>query len=230
MIVSDLLARLSYGPLSNLSIGQDGAGTIDPSKVPVVIQYANDCIQKLFTKFVLIEKQLIIQQSETQTTYKINVANTVSSGAVGAYILDTMDNPYTDDLIKILGVFDQYGHEIHMNDEGSHYSVFTPRVDTLQVPEPKDGEPLFLIYQAKHPKLDPSVTTTTIDIPSILEQALVNYVASEVFSNMNGQENLVKAKDLMDKYTITCGEVLQEDLVNSSVSQTSKKFHERGFR
>lgn len=230
MIVSDLLARLSYGPLSNLSIGQDGAGSVDPTKVPVVIQYTNDCLKKLFTKFVLIEKQLTVQLVDGQTIYKLSSTNAVSTGATNAYIIDTVQTPFTDDIVKILGVFDQYGHEVHMNDEGSHYSVFTPRVDTLQVPEAKAGDTLFLIYQAKHPKLDPAVTTATIDIPDVLEPAIVNYVASEIFSNMNGQENLVKAKDLLDKFNQTCAEVLQEDLVNTSVSQTSKKFHQRGFR
>lgn len=228
LLVSDILARLSRGPLSNLAIGMDGAGTIQSDKVQSIIDHLNDGLLKLHVRFVLNERQVIIGQIDGLSLYPITSSQSETLPAPGSkqYIKDASD-PFTDDLIKILSVVDDCGRELPLNDDTACDSVFTPRIDTLQIPEPKTGKSSFVMYQAKHPWL--TAPTDSIDIPLVLENALINWAAHKVFSNMNGQEHLIKAKDLLDQFNADVMLVEDKDMVNSSVSEVGRKFCERGF-
>jgi hypothetical protein len=233
MLVSDILARLSRGPLSNLAIGMDGAGTIQTDKIPTVIDYLNQALLHLHSRFILNEKQVIVAQDDLISLYKLNSANSVRTVPTG-YIQDADPQPaFTNDVLKILGIYDDVGLEFPLNDEGTHNSLFTPRFDTIQVPEPKTGNTMFVLYQAGPVAIDPlggaSALAQDIDIPVILQEALVDWCGYKVFSSMNGQEHLVKAKDLFFQYEAVCKEIEDKDMLSMSVSKTSTKFSDRGF-
>lgn len=238
MNVTQLMQRLSYGPLSNLSISNEGDGTIVETKHPVIVGYANDALLRLFTRFNLLEQELILEQITARTRYKLHsdfaVSTTAENPANPHYIQDTEEEPYTDDLVKVLSVWkagETLPIRLGLNDDNANldYAVFTPQADVLQVPRPVNGEALYIVYQARHALLSHEDLTATIDIPAVLEAALVSYVAHLVYSHMNGQEHAAKAADHLGNYENICAEVVQEDLVSSSLSFTNHKFDDRGF-
>src|SRR4249919_2241247 len=102
MNVSQLLQRLSYGPLSNLSMANDGDGTIVDAKKPALIGHINEGLLKLYAKFNLKEAELIIQQMETVTSYVLNSQYSLENASDypdnNHYIIDSESRPYTDDL------------------------------------------------------------------------------------------------------------------------------------
>lgn len=233
MNVTQLLARLSYGPLSNLSISNDGNGTIAAAKHPAIVDSLNEVLLDLYTRFDLFEKELIIEQIEGQTTYqlhsKYSIANPDADPLTVPFIADSVANPFTNDLVKILAVYLVNGILLPLNDDAHVDSVFTPRVDTLQVPNPLGGVPLYVIYQAKHPALSPTNLAGIIDVPAVMEKAVVSYVASRIYMHMNGQEHAAKAAEYMSLYEATCSDITKFDLVNSSASSVGTKFIQRGF-
>lgn len=235
MNVAGLLEKLSFGPLSNLAIGGDGSGTCDPAKVPALITYANDALVQLFSKFILNERNLVVMMHDVITTYKLTSlrARTVTptDPLQVQYIIDSPYDPFSDDLIKVLQIFDDAGREIILNDQTVYGSIFTPKYNVLQIPIPVDGQPLYVTYQAKHAVLDPTALGMIVDVPDVLVEALTSYIAHKVLFHMNGQEHSMKAKEHLDKYNAIIAEVQEKDLVNSS-SSTNRfpKFYERGFR
>lgn len=230
----ELLERLSHGPFSGLSIGNEGDGTIKPDRIPAVIGYTNEGLVRLYTRFTLSEKELILELKEDITSYKLNSKYAYSKFVVGQtfepYILDAAHDKFEDDLIRVLTVH-RTGHaRLPLNDTGVIGSLYTPMVDVLQVPDPWPGVPLFVTYQAKHPKITiEDLATSVIELPMVLEDALMNYVAHKVFSFMNGKEHVSRAADLLSAYENICAEVKEHDLVSASLSSTNTKFQRRGF-
>lgn len=238
MNVTQFLQRLSYGPLSNLSMSNEGDGTITAAKQPAVVQALNNALLALYGRFDLSEKELIIELDEAIFNYQLNSAYAVSTADANPlnphYIKDTLAKPFTDDLLKVLRVYTSsttdLPQQLPLNDDNHSESLFTPTYDMLQVPDPVQGTPLYIMYQAKHPTLVHTSPSDPINVPPSLEPALISYTAYEIFSAMNGQEHMVKAQEHLGLYEKICSDVEMKDLANTSLSSTSLKFDDRGFR
>lgn len=233
MIVQDILAALSYGELSNLSLSGEGSGTIVEAKRPLILAHINEAMLRLYSRFILKENSLILETQEGVTTYKLSsrYAQTNPAPILGdvLFIQDNVDKPFLDDVIKVMRVMTVNGLDLPINDQENIYSVFTPQPDAIQVPNPLPDSTLGVVYQAKHPLLVHTALSDEVDLPIVLKGALTAYVAYKVYSSMNGQENAVKAAEHMAMYESICGDVLDYDLVSSSSSTTNVKFHARGF-
>ena len=235
MDLRELFEKLSYGELSNLSIGENGKGTIAPAQRPKIVHYVNDALLKLYSRFILKETDLLLELYPHITFYHFlpkysqnYVPKGLSDTEPCLYIIDSPGKPFKDDVIKVLGAFNQFGHPLFLNDAEQRTSVFTPQVKTLQVPNPVRGEFLSVQYQQRHPILIGELSET-IDCPAVLEGALTSYIAGKVYSHMNSAESSAKAQEFMAAYEATCAGVVDMDLVNSSVSQSNERFGNGGW-
>ena len=233
MNVEDFLRRLSLGPLSNLSMANEGNGTIAAAKIPAVISHLNDGLLALYSKFNLLEAELIIEQLETVTSYRLKseyaLTRALEFPANNHYIIDSVNRPFTDDLIKVLRVVADGGNDLPLNDDNNLDSVYTPSSHILQVPDPEHQKPLYIVYQAKHPLLADDALAAEIDIPEVLEEALLSFVAYKIFFYMTGQQNRITANDHLANYVQVLDRVVSEDLVSVAQSHTNSKFNDRGF-
>jgi hypothetical protein len=232
MDVGDLFEQLSFGELSNLFIGLEGEGGVRPEKKANIIAAANDGLTRLFSRFPILEKELIVECRVDTTYYDLSVEHSMTTGTASVsnhlFIRDREEAPYTGDLIRILSVYDSKVGLLPLNDDENRHSVFTPKPKQLLVPHP-DGKVLSVIYQANHPRLSPDVDDDYIDLPDVLEEALKTFVAGKVYSGMNGQENLGKSQALMADFESICQLVEDRDLIGSSTSTTNIRFEKRGF-
>lgn len=232
MLVSDLFAKLSYGELSNLSISGEGSGTIIVGKRPKIVGYLNECLLRLYSRFLLKESYLTIEQVDHRTMYPLRLAYAATNDAsteLDKFIQDTDDNPFLDDVIKILVPYDLSGQEITLNDSDNMFSFFTPQPNVLQIPNPSPGDPVGITYQARHPIIPSNDLTVVIDIPFTLEGALSAYIASKVYGDMNTQEARARAQEHLQTYEHICAEVNQGDLVNASTSRSNTRFEKGGW-
>ena len=231
MKVEDLFSRLSYGELSNLSIGNEGRGSIRTEDIPKVMAHVNDGLLRIYSRFVLVTKQLLIEQVRHITNYHLILKYAESSGSdvPWPYIKDLPDEPFKGDVIKILEVHDSLGHEFVLNDKDDPRSLLTPAPVVLQVPDPKAGISLAVQYQARHDILNNEDIEQEIDIPFVLEGALQSFVAYKIFSHMNGQDNQVKSQEHLNTYDGICVDVEARDLVNATFATSHHKLEERGF-
>ena len=231
MKLEDLFSRLSYGELSNLSIGNEGRGSIREEAIPKVTAHVNDGLLRIYSRFILSTKQLLIETVDHITNYHLipKFAESTGSDARYPYIKDLPDEPFTGDLIRVLEVYDQLGNKLPLNDTGDPRSLFTPAPQILQVPNPAPGRGLALEYQARHITLENDDLEQEILIPFVLEGALQSFVAYKIFSHMNGQDNQVKSQEHLNTYDGICVDVEARDLVNATFATTHHKLEERGF-
>ncbi len=236
MTLAELFKRLSYGELSNLSISGEGSGTIIEGGRQKILVHLNDALTVLFTRFILNEKSLIVKMLEGKTQYYLRpefaASNAEELDETYPYIMDSVAHPYTGDLIRILGVSDDNGYDLPLNDRTHKNSVFSPQPGLLEVPNPDCSLYLALTYQAKHDAIvyeNEESLEAVIDIPLVLEQALTAYIGWKIFSNMNTQESLVKSQELFQHYEARCVEAENKDLMTISNSATNIKFYNRGW-
>lgn len=234
MKVSELFRRLSYGEFSNLSISSSGSGKIDKVSYPKLIQYINQGLLALYSRFILSEKTVLIVCLEHVVYYhlKRRFAEASGSNETNHYIKDLIQSPFEEDVIKILEVFDSSGRPRVLNDKENQYSLFTPQPDILQVPNPIRGQALGIVYQARHrPLVDEGddILSQDMDLPFFLEGALEFYVAHLLYSHMNGQENKITSQENLAKYEAVCAEVDSRDLANNTFATNHSKLEQRGF-
>lgn len=236
MNVSDLFTRLALGELSNLALA--GSGVISLEKQPTIVMYANEALLRLHTRFLLREKDLILEMRDGTTMYHLlkrfaysqyDEENPPSEWNM-PYIMDLGREPFDEDVIKVLSVYDYQGNQLPLNDSEKSDSVFTPQSLILQVPFTQHKHTLAVSYQARHPII-PSVDYDLVDIvlPECLESALCAYISSKVFMHMNTAESTAKGQEHMMTYESLCQDAVEMDLVMTSTSTTNSKFQKRGF-
>lgn len=237
MKIVDLFRQLSYGKLSNLAISNEGSGEIVKEKWPQLVQYTNEALLALHSRFLLSEKTLLIELVNHITNYHLRrkYAETSGSDVDWPYIKDLPNEPFEEDLIRVLQVFDSEGRLLPLNDVENPRSLFTPQPNILQVPNPVGGTEICLVYQATHRRLDDrldgpdNILDQQIDLPIYLENPLALYIAYKVFSDMNGQENIIKGQEYLAAYEAACLEIEHRDLVNQTYHTSHSKLEQRGF-
>lgn len=234
MNVDQLFQNLSYGELSNLSMGVEGEGAIEEKHQPKIILHANEGLLRLYTRFLLLEKDVLIEQVEHITNYhllkRFAESNWNPEEEPYAYIKDLGREPFEEDVIKILSVFDSHGYRLPLNDNERADSLFTPQAKVLQVPHPEDGVSLSVLYQAKHPPLSIERLDQEVDLPEVLHGALTAFIASKIYGNMNTAEARATGQEHFLHYENICGDVIENDLVSTSISATNSRFHKRGWK
>lgn len=234
MKLRDLFRKLALMELNNLSMAT--GDVISSTAYPRVIQATNDALRDMFSRMLLSEKTLLVQSLDWKANYPLRKehAFTDPSSAI-KYIVDTPAYPFTGDLVKILGVTNEVGDTLPMNDTEQWASVFTPQFDTVQLTHVGDSQVFSVSYQALHAELletvaDPvALLDQDVIIPSILEDMLRIKVAHGIFSAMSGQEYSLKAQVLEATYEMKYTAVDQNNLVGDAGLSTNVKLHLRGF-
>lgn len=236
MNLNELFSDLALGELSNLAMAENG--TIVGKSRPRIVTYTNEGLLALYSKYVLKESNMLIEMREAVTNYHLlkryalsqyDPANPPDRWTM-PYIIDNLGEPFQEDVIKILSVYNSFGMKMPLNDIENPISVHSPQSTVLQVPLPIAGQALSLEYQARHPKLDLCDCESEVILPDSLHAALRAYIASKVFMHMNTVENTAKGQEHMMTYKNICADVVEMDLVNTTSSTTNVRFHKRGWR
>jgi hypothetical protein len=207
MKLSEFYSYLTYGELANLKVGGKDVGGIYPQHADEVTSYIQQGLTDIHTRFQLKYNEVIIDLDESITMYRLTrdyaQTNTGSTQSI-KYISDSVDNPFTEDVLSIEEVYDELGNELYRNNETKEASVFTPQYNILQVPEPSDETSLSIVYKADHDKLDTSSTdpeNLEINVPTIFIRPLALYVGSLAQSAVGTPEANQIAFSKMQEYT-----------------------------
>lgn len=221
MKLSDIFDQLSAGPLSQLSMVEDGE--ITSEHVNKIIHQVNAGLTDLHRRFFL-----------RQETHELDVVST------------QLRYPLKDlGIIEILDVSDKDGHLLllnphdirkPMNEVKPPHRVFTPVYNILRFDPVPDGTYL-IRYQARHPIIEKvedfaSFDASLVDVELPLEylNALVFYIASKVITPIVGQLDGNPQEGVMytQLYEAECQQLTANGLDVSDSFQESQ-FHQKGF-
>lgn len=228
--LSDVFTQLTYGELSQVSIGGGDAGQIDDSNYEQIIAHINLGLTALYKRFPLKEERLTIVVQPGRITYPITSAYAISNNASleVAKFIDDMIIPFKDDILKIERVYNSSGHEFSLNDDGDANSLFTPSANVLRIPPAIDTalmtSTLEIVYRANHPVImvgdgpfNPA--NYNLELPITHLEPLLLYVASR-FHAPSGMVNEFNASNnYAAKYEAACQEI---EIKNLRVDQGSQ--------
>jgi hypothetical protein len=228
MLLSDIFEYLTYGELSQLSIGIGDDGAVASTDYPKLVSYINMGLIELYKRFPVNEKQLVVQQADAVTryhlTYPYALYNTGSAIAeVDRYIMDTAEAPFLGDVLRIEQVFNELGEELPLNNSEDDTSLFAPTVTDLQIPQPNAANSTIVLYRASPkkitiPNLDPF--TEDVLLPEALLEALLFYVGARA------QGSILSGSDadnsFRTKYENSCAWVERQGLLQSENNSNIK--------
>jgi hypothetical protein len=240
MTLAEFYRYLSYGELINLSIANDGDGSIVPEAQARIASYTEHALKLLYTRFAHNRHFVILETQEAIKSYQIKSTHAVSDATVGneavRFIKDSVDEPFQGNVLKILSlvpIADEENidpEEVILNDNRNPDTVKFLKYDTLYFKEPVEGKQYVLEYQTGHPAFSlPPDPNQEIELHPVLHDALAKKVAAKVFGTMNGQENLTKSQLLNSEYEDICKMVESQDLLQLSTTHEFKKLTNRGW-
>lgn len=247
MKLQEVFDQLTHGELSQLSIGGNEAGLINPANYNRLVPHVNLGLTALYKRFPLKENRLMVELQNNRTVYPIHSKYAVSSRTSREpvrYIKDSLAVPFKDDIHKIEKVLTTNGYEFSLNDEGKEYSLFTPSATVLRVPldvveqemdlpdELKTTQ-IEVVYRANHPLIvtdgaDLEPDSLELELPYSHLEPLLFYIASRVHTptGMTNETNM--GNTYFAKYEASCQQL---ETVNLRVDQggQSDRLHRNGW-
>lgn len=198
MLLSDIFEQLTFGELNQFSMGGSEGNKIRPEDYRRVISHVNMGLTELHKRFWLISRQVMVQLYDHIQTYTLDkkyaLSNTFST-ELYKYIVDSVYEPFDNDLLKIEEIYNEEGEKLCLNNLNECYSLFTPTYNSIQVPIPYPGSAISVHYRGNHspiiytPDLDPE--QVEVELPVALLECLLIYIggrASGVLNSDAGQE------------------------------------------
>jgi len=234
MTLDQIFDQLTYGELASLAIGGVNESKILVKDYPNVISHINLGLTELYKRFTIKTEEVIIQQYEQIETYyldsKYAESNDESVEPI-KYIMDSVFEPFTDNVLKIQEVYDEAGELLFKNDSEQHWSIYTPTYNSIQLPYPINDNNLSVIFKANHAKISPTITDPTVvelELPISHLEALLFYVASRIYSGMGTAESIQESSNYLMKFEESCKKLDSLGLTIRDET-TNIKLHTRGF-
>lgn len=232
MVLNDLLLELAVGELSNLAFAK--TGVIDEAAHKKVVSAVNTALNDIYSRILLSQKEVLIRTLDWKSLYYIRKEHALMDPTVGPlkYILDTPTNPFTGDLVKVLGACNEVGDPLPMNDAEQYASVFLPAFDSIQFNHPGADQVFSVAYQALHPKLvaeGEDYLTQPLFVPAMLMDMVRMKTASTLLAPMGGQAETTKAQMLDAKYEARHDSLVFKNEVGDTSVSTNVKLMRRGF-
>jgi len=242
MTLQEIFDKLTFGELAQLSMGGGEAGVINSTNYSRVISHINLGLTSLYKRFPLKEGRVTIKLYPTISIYNINnklaVSNSSSTEPI-KYVLDSISDPFKDDIHKIEGVFTDLEVEVPLNDHADMYSVYTPTATRLRIPEklatqsdelPEHlkTETLELVYRANHPKINPQgvvPSTLELELPESHVEALLYYVASRCHNPAGMANEFQIGSAYAAKYEQACQDLETFNLLVDQGSQNTRLYN-----
>ncbi len=239
MVLQDLFDTLAAGEFAHLALGNSPTGTIKEEAYPKVVTALNRALRELYKRFILKKKSCLLYQQADLTLYYLRSEYIGSVGSMGesAYIADSYDDPFNDDIIRIIDIQTDQDEEVPLNSAKvtGDIAVRTAAFDTLTLITTKTDQVLTVNYQASYPRI---IITDTFDpelvvlyYPQFIEEALTNYIASLLVKG-----RVTKASEgegyatntFLYRYEAACQKIVDLGLAEKFITEDSR-FDQRGW-
>jgi hypothetical protein len=247
MKLQEVFDQLAYGELSQISIGGQETGIINPKNQSRLIAHVNLGLTALYKRFPLKESSLVLDLVPDLEEYSLKRRYSISaedSEEPVRYIQDTANSPFQEDILKIERVYAESGYEFSLNNLDDPYGLRTPVANVLQVPldivnqsleldEELQTPTLKVVYRANHPLYTTELgeieaEETELELPYTHLEPLLLFVASRVHTPIGLQGEGTGANVYMQKYEMACQELERLNLRVDQGSQRSRLI-QRGF-
>ena len=257
ILLSEIITLLQGAEFNSLAIveGKGGEARVKRSEYNRIISMVNAGLQVLHQRFELSKNVLYLKTTKGKTTYVLEKSNAISNNQDG-FIIDTIENPFEDDILEILSIFSPHGRELLLNSYTEQYvrdplvldvdvdclytSLYTLDYRTLRIPHNLIDTTLTVTYRSSGKNLkelvDPlndPIDDIIIGIPASYMNALTYYVASRVY-NSKGAETIGRGifhegNNYKTSFEQECAQLKAVGFENDVMITDNSNFYNRGF-
>ena len=210
------------GELKQLGIGgYEEYKAIQEKDYPEIISHLNLALMNLYTRFPLLEKELVLETRPDQQLYVLS--SKYAEPNEGWYI----QGAYNDDLIRINSAY-LGDTELPINDEYSATGIYLPSYNSIQIPFATGSEEISIIYRAKPEKV-PLDLEYEIPLPEVLTEALLVFIEYRIRKSMGGEQGTVLGQQALQMYEMFCGEIERKNILNNADNSVCIRARERGW-
>lgn len=137
MKLQEVFSQLGTAEFSQLSIGGQPAGVINDANMGKVIDAVNLGLSAIFKRFTIKMGEAVLKRTANVYLYRLHKDHSVLTRfplTAPKYLLDTVQAPFMDDVLKIEEVLLDSGLALPLNDSADIYAVLTPSAKILQMP------------------------------------------------------------------------------------------------
>ena len=222
MKLQELFGCLTLGELKQLGIGgYEEYKAIQEKDYPEIISHLNLALMNLYTRFPLLEKELVLETRPDQQLYVLS--SKYAEPNEGWYI----QGAYNDDLIRINSAY-LGDTELPINDEYSATGIYLPSYNSIQIPFATGSEEISIIYRAKPEKV-PLDLEYEIPLPEVLTEALLVFIEYRIRKSMGGEQGTVLGQQALQMYEMFCGEIERKNILNNADNSVCIRARERGW-
>lgn len=203
---------------------------------PAIINALNLELTQLYSRYPVLEKDVAFRRFPEISIYHLTrryCRSNDESKELYKYILDTKDNPFLGDVLKIENAYTESGQHIVLNDNNNPRAWFTPSFDTIQIPNTTDIDTRIAVigYKAKPEYIDPNTTDFEKDIyiPSYLEEPMIYGITMRVAERLPTQTGMQVVQMAQAKYKELCDNVDTLNLFHENNVSTNIKLGMRKF-
>jgi len=181
--VLQIMSNLTYGELSQYAVGGANQGQVLEKDYPRVMSAINRGVNEIQKDLSVHEGSIRLRLIEGVLTYPIHSQHSMVTGThVHKFVDDSTYEPFEDDILRILRVYDKGGTELPINEHNLSNTIYVPAHNVIQHPFVIDQDILGVVYS----RFSKAVTVTTAEeaastylaIPDPTLSALYAYVAS----------------------------------------------------
>lgn len=230
MKLKEIFDHLTYGELSQLSMGGGEAGVINADNYPRVISHINLGLTALYKRFQLKEGRIGFNLIKGRQLYKLDSEEDTS------FILEPGQDEFLNDILKIGRVLTDLDFDLDINNAANPYSCFTPgsnqlrlskevAAQELSLPDDLKTTTLTVLYQANHPVIPVRVSnpmTYEVELPVTHLEPLLLYIASRVHNPIGMTNEFNAGNNYNAKYEASCKQIEFNNLVIDQGSQNTK--------
>lgn len=211
--LADIFEQLTFGELAQFSIGGLAGEQVRKEDQSKVMSHINLGLKKLYERFWLSSKEAHINLYSHIQNYTLDkkfARTNQLSVEKYKYIIDSVYQPFQNDVLKIEQVFNEGGELMFLNDLTEPWSVFTPSYNQIQIPFPERENSLTVHYRASHAPLmwtaemDPS--DVEVRIPEGLVEALLLFVGYRAHASIGGELGMAESNNYLRKFNEACAQ------------------------
>lgn len=178
--LSDLIDGSIAGELQNLNIQTLDKSAITPNGLKQFIAVLNAGLTDLHKRFMLKKASVQLSLQEDVRLYTLTSLKAESKGYANPYIKDSVELPFTDNVMEVLAVY-KGKDEIRLGAKGGIY-LSTPQTLYLDF-VPTEGTLLDVVYKATHARVPSDADLDTqVLIPPSHVQALYYYIGARIMT------------------------------------------------
>ena len=228
MKLTEIFHILEQGELQGQTSLIDTVTGVRPENYEKVISYVNLALTNLYERFnIKLGDSYILMLpgvSEYHLDSKYAVANPNGHPSV-RYILDSTENPYKDNALKIIEAFTEIGEPLPINDRTEEKSIFTPSQLSVQIPWKNDGDVINIVYRAAPGVIRLSeyddIGDIEVDIPRTYLEPLLYFIAHRHFASVGGKSGTPTSQGYYQKFLARVQEIELNGIQNKDNSAST---------